>query len=66
MSNISDLSETSRYQLDCLIDQFSVDSPIRPLKGFTLNFSCLLGLLGLTTTYTLVVLQFKMAEKSAT
>jgi hypothetical protein len=40
------------------------DPPIRPLKGFTLNLPTILGLLGLTTTY-IVLLQFKIEENKS-
>ena len=63
MSNFGKLDDHIRYQLDCLVEQLSTESPIRPMKGFKLDFSTVLGLFGLTTTYTIVLLQFKIDEK---
>jgi hypothetical protein len=36
----------------------------RPLKGFRLDFTTVLGIFGLMTTYTIVLLQFKIDEKN--
>ena len=63
MSNYCILDENTKYQLDCLVDQLGIESPIRPLKGFRLDFSTILASLGLMTTYTIVLLQFKIDEK---
>ena len=62
MSNFGKLDDKMRYQLDCLAEQLSVESPIRPMRGFKLDFSTVLGLFGLLTTYTIVLLQFKIDE----
>ena len=63
MTNISEFDEKEQCQIECLLDQMSVESPMRPIKGFMLNFSTILGIFGLITTYTIVLLQFKMDEK---
>ena len=62
MTHFADLGEDLKNQLDCLLVQLSVETPIRPLKGFLLNFSTILSLFGLMTTYTVVLLQFKIDE----
>jgi len=63
MTNISEIDENEKCQIDCLLDQMSVESPMQPIKGFMLNFSTILGIFGLITTYTIILLQFKMDEK---
>jgi hypothetical protein len=62
MSNFEKFDENIKYQLDCLEHQLGADCPIRPMKGFRLDFSTILALFGLTTTYTIILLQFKMDE----
>jgi hypothetical protein len=62
MSNFSNIDERSKYQLECLEYQLSIISPIRPLNGFSLDFNTVLAAVGLMTTYTIVLLQFKMDE----
>jgi hypothetical protein len=44
------------------MDMLRNDAPLCPLKGFALNFSMVLGLLGLVATYAIILLQFKMEE----
>ena len=44
--------------------QFGQGTPIRPLHGFKLEFSTILGSFGLITTYAIVLLQFKIGERS--
>ena len=65
MSNFGILKETEKYDLTCLENQLSNEheSPIRPIAGFRLDFTTVLGSLGLMTTYTIVLLQFKLGEK---
>jgi hypothetical protein len=65
MSNFSNIDEKSKYQLECLEYQLGVESPIRPLNGFRLDFNTILAAVGLMTTYTIVMLQFKMDEKKS-
>ena len=62
MSNFGKLDDHVRYQLDSLEEQLGVESPIRPMKGFKLDFSTVLGLFGLMATYTIILLQFKISE----
>ena len=62
MSNFAKFDENIKYQLDCLEHQLGADCPMRPMKGFRLDFSTILALFGLTTTYTIILLQFKMDE----
>ncbi len=62
MSNFSNIDEKSKYQLECLEYQLGIISPIRPLNGFSLDFNTVLAAVGLMTTYTIVLLQFKMDE----
>jgi hypothetical protein len=62
MSNLGKFDENIKYQLDCLKEQLGAGCPIRPMKGFSLDFSTILALFGLTTTYTIILLQFRMGE----
>ena len=62
ISQYYNLSDSAKYELTCLETQIGVEYPIRPLKGFSLNFSSVLASLGLTLTYTVVLLQFKIQE----
>jgi len=62
MSNYNYLSEYDRHQFECLTSQLSVETPMRPLNGFQLNFNSVLIGIGLMTTYTVVLLQFKIDE----
>ena len=45
-----------------LISRFSTEAPFRPMDIFYLNFSNGASLLGLTFTYTIVLVQFKDSE----
>ncbi len=65
MTFFTEIDDKTKYKLDCLVDQFGVESPIRPMKGFRLDFSTILASFGLMTTYTIVLLQFKIDEKNA-
>lgn len=62
MTHFNALNDDLNNQVGHLLDQLSLENPIRPLKGFYLNFSTILGLFGLITTYTIVMLQFKIEE----
>jgi hypothetical protein len=62
MSYFDKFDEKFKYQLDCLENQLGAECPIRPMKAFRLDFSTILALFGLTTTYTIILLQFKMGE----
>jgi len=62
MSNFGGLRESVKYSLNCLENQMSNESPIRPIAGYRLDFTTILGSLGLMTTYTIVLLQFKLEE----
>ena len=62
MTNLEVLDDTEKCRIECLLDQLGLESPIRPMKGFRLDFSTILGLFGLMTTYTIVLLQFKMDD----
>ncbi len=63
MSNFEVLTESMKYDLACLENQLCNESPIRPIAGFRLDFTTVLASLGLMTTYTIVLLQFKLGEK---
>jgi hypothetical protein len=63
MTLFKEIDDQTKYKLDCLVDRLAVESPMRPLKGFRLDFSTILASLGLMTTYTIVLLQFKIDEK---
>jgi hypothetical protein len=63
VSNFARLRDNAKYNLDCLENQLSIESPIRPIAGFRLDFTTILGSLGLMTAYTIVLLQFKLEEK---
>ena len=62
MSHNNDLNETEKSDWTCLESQIGIEYPIKPLKGFSLNFASVLATLGLTLTYTVVLLQFKIEE----
>jgi len=62
MSNYNSLTENERHEFECLQAQLSVETPMRPLNGFQLNFNSVLIGIGLMTTYTVVLLQFKIDE----
>ena len=62
MSHFDNLDGKIKCKTDFLLNQLSVESPIRPLKGFKLDFSTILGLFGLMTTYSIVLIQFKIEE----
>ena len=62
MTNYEEINDKVRYQLDILADQLGTESPFQPMKGFKLDFTTILGFLGLMTTYTIVLLQFKIEE----
>lgn len=63
MSNFESLTENEKYDFGCLLNQLSVETPMRPMNGFQLNFNTILAGLGLLMTYTIVLLQFKIDEK---
>jgi hypothetical protein len=60
MSNFGELRENIKYKLDCLENQLSNESPIRPIAGFRLDFTTILGSLGVISTFTIVLLQYKL------
>ena len=62
VSNFSQLQEQEKFELECLQSQLSVETPMKPLNGFELNFNTILVAIGLMTTYTIVLLQFKLDE----
>ena len=62
MSHFDTLDGKIKCKTDFLLNQLSVESPIRPLKGFKLDFSTILGIFGLMTTYSIVLIQFKIEE----
>jgi len=62
MSNYSSLTENEMHEFECLLAQMNNETPMRPLNGFQLNFNTVLAGLGLMTTYTIVMLQFKIDE----
>jgi hypothetical protein len=62
MTNFKEIDDHVKYQLDCLAEYLGTESPFRPMQGFRLDFSTILGFLGLMTTYTIVLLQFKIEE----
>ncbi len=63
MSNFGGLRESVKYQLECLENQLSNESPIRPIAGFRLDFTTMLGSLGVMATFTIVLLQYKLDGK---
>jgi len=60
MSNFGGLRESVKYSLNCLETQLSNESPIRPIAGFRLDFTTMLGSLGIMATFTIVLLQYKL------
>ena len=63
MSNFGGLRESVKYNLACLENQMSNESPIRPIAGFRLDFTTMLGSLGVLTAFTIVLLQYKLEGK---
>lgn len=62
MQKIDKLSARNEVELDVLIDKFSASSPFRPLDMFDANYSTLASLAGLSFTYVIVLLQFKIGD----
>ena len=63
-SKYTSLSDKSKFEISCLVSKLGNVTPLRPMKGFQLKFSTMLGAVGLMTTYTIVLLQFKVDEKN--
>ena len=59
---IDELSAKEEIEMDVLINKFSKPSPFRPLDMFDANFSTLASLGGLSFTYVIVLLQFKIGD----
>ena len=62
ISNFSGLQEHEKFELECVQDQLSVETAMKPLNSFALNFNTILVAIGLVATYTIVLLQFKIDE----
>ena len=56
------MSGKQSVQLEVLIGQFSVACPFRPLDIFDVNFGTALSLAGLTFTYVIVLMQFRIGD----
>ena len=62
ISNFSGLQKHEKFELECVQDQVSVETAMKPLNGFALNFNTIMVAIGLVATYTIVLLQFKIDE----
>ena len=57
------MTRIDRVKMDVLIDKFSETCPFQPLGIFDLNFSNSVSMAGLSFTYVIVLLQFKIADR---
>ena len=59
----NDITKEDRVNLEVLTDKFSVACPFQPLGIFDLNLSNAMSMAGLSFTYVIVLLQFKIADR---
>ncbi len=59
------LSSKERTVIEVLMTKFTTSAPFRPLDIFDVNFASAASLLGLILTYVIVLLQFKVSDKSS-
>ena len=57
------ITKEDRVNLEVLTDKFSVACPFQPLGIFDLNLSNAMSMAGLSFTYVIVLLQFKIADR---
>ncbi len=62
IANFEGTDKTMKQRIATLVKMLGQGMPIRPLHGFKLEFSTILGSFGLVTTYTIVMLQFRIHE----
>ena len=62
LAHVTKLTVQQNCALDILIENYSVECPVRPLDIFNLNYSTALSAFGLCFTYVIVLLQFKVGE----
>jgi len=62
MSNYKHITDDEKHSFEYLLAKLNVETPMRPLNAFQLNFNSIMIGVGLMTTYTIVLLQFRLDE----